>query len=149
MMTARHVVEANESPGYKVGPAKDIDIAFKADESCRGLPLGYVDRIVLNGVELVTLAPEDPKKLTIIPGDLGIYWSPTLLHPFNPLNPEEAASCFKPGISGSPIIYHDHIIGLVPWQNSSDPSEVAAVVFMGKAMREDMERIGLSFKEII
>lgn len=148
LLTARHVVEANRIQGFKAGKAKDIDIAFKPDASCSGLPLGYVDRISIDGVEMVTSSLEDPENLVVIPGRVGVYFLPTLLHPFHPRDAERAAPYFKPGASGSPLIYKNHIVGLVPWQNLNDPYEVAAVVFSGRAMREGMEKLGLNFEEI-
>jgi len=54
---------------------------------------------------------------------------------------KRAAPYFKPGASGSPLIYKDHIIGLVPWQNLGNPYEVAAVVFSGTSHKGIYGRI--------
>jgi hypothetical protein len=148
LLTARHVIEAHKIPGFKAGQAIDVDIAFKSDPSCHGLPLGYVDRMILEGVDMITSTPEDPENLVVIPGRVGAYFLPTSLHPFQPRDSKRAAPYFKPGASGSPLVYKDHIIGLVSWQNLDNPHEVAVVVFSGSIIKKDMEELGLEFEEI-
>jgi len=148
LLTARHWVETHKIPGFKAGQATDADIAFKSDPTCHGLPLGYVDRMIVEGVDMITSTPEDPENLVVIPGRVGAYFLPTSLHPFHPRDLKRAAPYFKPVASGSPLVYKNHIIGLVPWQNLDNPHEVAAVVFSGQAIKQSMEELGLKFEEI-
>jgi len=68
LLTARHVVEAHKITGFKASQVKEIDIAYKSDPSCQGLPLGYVDKMIIDGVEMLTSTIEDPKNLVAIPG---------------------------------------------------------------------------------
>lgn len=147
VLTARHVVEEDTTSGFISTTSQDIDFAFKPDASCHGLPLGYVDKLSINDVEMVTSSLEDPRNLVVIPGSLEVYFLPTLLRPFRPQDPETVAPYLKPGASGSPLIYKNHIIGLVPWLNLKDPHELAAVVFTG-ATRQGLEKLGLSFEQI-
>ena len=148
LLTARHIVEAHNLPGYIYHPGTEIDIAYKKDDACDGLKLGWVSKISLEEVSMITSAIENPSKLEIIPGRAGMYFMPTSLSPFRAYDSAQARQYFKPGASGSPLIYKGHIIGLVPFRNTRDPNELAAIVFNGESMQQEMEKIGLSLEEI-
>lgn len=151
LMTARHVVEAHNLSGFSAHEGTHLDMAFKDDPTSIGPKLGYVDRMIVDGVKVVTSTVEEPDKLKAVPGRTSIYFMPTLLRPFQPDKVEDY-ELFKPGASGSPIIYKDHIIGLVPFSNVHMQGvrevEVAAVVFNGETMRCAAEEFGLKLEKV-
>ena len=97
---------------------------------------------------MVTSSIEEPNMLVALTGSVGVYFMPIPLRPFY-AHGKDTPKYFKPGASGSPLIYKDHIIGVVPFQNLIESNEVAAVIFNGKAVRDDMERFGLVFEDIV
>lgn len=150
LVTARHVVEAHHLTGFRVGKG-DIDIAVKDDPMIKGLKLGYVDSVIVNGVKVITSTIEKPKTVIEIPGTTSIFFSPTFYRPFNP-DRISNYKLFKPGVSGSPVVYKNHIIGMILFsnihnQNSRQP-EVAAMIFNGGEMRSIADEMGLVLEEV-
>ena len=87
-------------------------------------------------------------KLIVVPDRMSIFFNPTPLRPFKPSKVEHY-DLFIPGASGSPIVYKDHVVGLVPFSNVPyKGSDIAAVLFSGKAVLESMEEFGLKFDTI-
>lgn len=147
IFTARHVAKANDISGFKSIPAENIDIAYKTDGTCTGLPLGFTEKLLLDDVEMVTTTIDNPNELVVIPGRIGFHLSPTLAQPFYPNDAKNAAKYFLPGGSGSPLIYKDHLIGLIPWRNLDQPYQAEAIVFNNQDIVKIMtEPFGLSLE---
>lgn len=150
ILTARHVVELNHLTGFKCHPGEHLDIAFKDVPLSQGLKIGYVDSSSIKGVQLLTSSLEKPNELIIIKGEIFLYFSPTILRGFSPVSHKlsDLLPYLKPGLSGSPLIYKDHIIGLVPFVNFYNQSEIPVLAFNGPVVREAIEQFGLTLEEI-
>jgi hypothetical protein len=150
LLSNRHVIDAHKIKGFKYPKSSLIDIAFKADRSSSGLPLGYVEYLSRIGyVELLASSIEDPNNLVLIPGRIGGTIGFTNVNRFEPKDLNSSAKFFKRGLSGSPIIYNNHIIGIISSQNEDNPYEIGAEVFSGGSMKEEMTQLGLTFEEIV
>lgn len=148
LLTARHVVEIHNLEGFYVHKGVHIDIAVKKDSAIKGLKLGYIDDLRVDGAEIITSRIEQPNNIVIIPGYIYPYAEPSPLKAFS-LKKGTDSLFVKPGLSGSPIIYRNHIIGIVPFQNISNPYEIPVIAFLGKPMREVVEKdLGLELEEI-
>jgi hypothetical protein len=151
LLTAGHVVKNSKGikiPGFKSHTGPKMDIAYRSDESFRGPPLGWITELVSEGVEIVTTSLDDPTQLVTIAGRLSFFDSPDPLRPFIPDDYEVAERYLRPGASGSPMLYKDHIIGVTVAGIVRSPGEVAAVVFDGKYMRDDMVEFGLPLEQV-
>jgi hypothetical protein len=149
LITAQHVVEGQKIPNFVVAKTLQLDLAFRADDAIDGLPLGWVDVWGLDA-ELATTSVEEPNVIERILGRIGITLLPTDLLPFNPYNRMQAERYIKPGVSGSPLIYDEHIIGILPARVAAPSVREElpcgmplAVVFNGEYMKQRMEDFGL------
>lgn len=150
ILTARHVVELNHLTGFKCHPGEHLDIAFKDDPLSQGLKIGYVDSPRIEGVELLASSLEKPDEIVILKGKIFLYYSPTILRGFSVVSHKlsDLLPYLKPGLSGSPLIYKDHIIGLVPFVNFYNQSEIPVLAFNGPVVREAIEQFGLTLEGI-
>lgn len=153
LLTARHVVRDQGMPGFTCHPSNEFDIAFRRDDKMDGLPLGWVDVFGLD-VELVTTSLEAPDKVVRVLGRLGITLAPIDLQPFSPYDYHQEEQYIVPGVSGSPLVYEDHIVGVLPARvaRTSGDGEFArgqamAVVFNGEYVKSTMEEFGLQFPD--
>lgn len=151
LLTVRHVVDELGLPGYKIYgegyDIPDIDIAYRADAASRGLKLGYVDSMGIFGAEIIASEMNNPKKLFPIKGNIFVGMMPTNLKWFSFSNPDDT-KFFKPGISGSPIVYNNHVIVVVPYRITPSSGEAPVVTFMGGSVKKMMEEFGLQFEQI-
>ncbi|HSX29187.1 MAG TPA: hypothetical protein VLE73_01355 [Candidatus Saccharimonadales bacterium] len=148
LITARHVAQGQNIPNFTTH--QTLDIAYRPDDSIRGLPLGWVDVWGLDA-ELVTTSVENPDRVVSVLGHIGITLAPTDLLPFDPHKRTEHEQYIKPGASGSPLVYDNHIIGILPGRIAAasghdelTPGRAMAVVFNGEHMKEAMEHFGLT-----
>jgi hypothetical protein len=76
IMTARHVVQYHNISGFISHEAQDLDIAYKADETCVGLPLGYTQDITPSPLFLLASSIDEPANLIEIEGRSKIFLCP-------------------------------------------------------------------------
>lgn len=93
-----------------------------------------------------------PDELIAVPGVIQTYnQSEPPVSYFDPRYSNDSG-VFRPGVSGSPIIYKEYIIGLVPL-TYRDPDNgrligIGAVVFNDKKIRESMRSFGIRLKSV-
>lgn len=151
VMTARHVVDLHNLHGFTSGSADHLDIAYKYDSSIRGLPLGFVNEPIIRGTKIVTSLSSENDQLVSITGDIGPLDMPTILRVFIPVTDIDAQNIIKyiqPGASGSPIVFQDHIIGIVPFQSLNNPHEVPVVAFSGYLMKDLLDEMRLEYDKL-
>jgi len=153
LITARHVVKGQNMPDFVTCPVPELDIAYRSDDTIDGLSLGWVDEWGLYA-ELATTSIEEPSKVVRILGHIGITLAPTDLLPFDARQRAQHEQHIKPGVSGSPLLYDNHIIGVLPARVSTTsvhddftPGRALAVVFNGEHMKQKMEEFGLSLPD--
>ncbi len=153
LITARHVVENQHIPGFTCHTNSQMDVAYRSDDKIDGLPLGWVD-VQEFDVELLTASKKYPYEVVNILGRLGIRLGATILQPFTPRDFKHAEPYIKAGVSGSPLVFDEHIIGVVPFtaarcsfDDDDLPGRASAVVFNGQDMRSAMQDIGLQLPE--
>ncbi len=147
-MTARHVVELHHLHGFSVGSNDQFDIAYKYDASIQGLPLGFVDNTIIRGANIVTSLPTEDDQSIKLNGNIGPLGMPSILKVFTPATTSDANNIKKyiqPRASGSPLVYKDHIIGIVPFQNLGNPFEVPVVAFSGYLVKNLLDQIGIKY----
>ena len=104
--------------------------------------------MTVDNLEVITSTAEKPEELIVVPGRTEFSMNLINLVPFNPED-RQNLKLFKPGASGSPLVYKGHIVGLIPVAHEEERVQnVGAFLFRGKLMRDYMEKHGLTLEEI-